>query len=151
MTLLTAQPTHSRSLRVLLFGLAGLCGALTQGASADAGYANLNLPVHEQVADHGLQSVTFDRRGRSRGFSRGRFSNRGFSSRNRGFQRGFRSRFNSGFRSSYNSGYRGASCQRVSKRGYWHGRPALIGGSECLDSRGYAYIAPNSRYLIQYH
>ncbi len=148
MTLLTAQPTGYRSLRVWLFGLVGLCGALAQGASADVVYAKLKVPFQVQVAAHGLQSVTYDRRGRSRGYSGGRFSNRGYSNRsysnrNRGYQRSYRS--------SYNSGYRGASCQRVSKRGYWHGRPALIGGSECLDSRGYAYIAPNSRYLIQYH
>lgn len=44
-----------------------------------------------------------------------------------------------------------ARCHPVSKRGYWHGAPAKIGGTMCYDRYGRSYIAPGSRHLIHYY
>ena len=101
-----------------------------------------------------------------RGFSHQRRFNNFGTRRNRGFRnRGFRNRGfrnhqffsqrspgfigNRGFNGSRFNGSRG--CQNVSKEGYWDGRPALIGGLQCFDSYGQAFISPNSRHLIRYY
>jgi len=50
------------------------------------------------------------------------------------------------------SGYRSeGGCHKVSKRGYYHGREARIGGTQCYDSYGNPYIVRGSRYVIEYY
>ena len=44
-----------------------------------------------------------------------------------------------------------SSCQQVYKHGYWHGRKAKIGGTQCYDRYGSPYIVQGSRYLIEYY
>lgn len=122
-----------------LFALIGMGCLLALPASADTA-------VRVQLNTPGLQLATYGRdRYRSHRYDR-RYRHRSFSNR-RHYNSRYRSR---GYRGGYNT-YAGASCQRVSRRGYWHGRPALIGGRECIDRRGYAYIPSNSRYLIRYY
>jgi len=50
-------------------------------------------------------------------------------------------------------GYRGGRhhCRKVSKHGYWHGRPARIQGTMCYDRYGNPYIVPGSRSLLDYY
>jgi len=147
-----------------LFALIGLGWALAAPASADArvqiGFDNPGLQVvgynnnHHRRSFHsrGFAKGNYHRNFNRRGFTNRsyynrpsltlNFSNRGYYSRNRGYNRGY----NSG----YSAGFAGSSCQRVSKRGYWHDRPALIGGRQCIDRDGYAYVIPSSRHLIRY-
>ena len=50
------------------------------------------------------------------------------------------------------SGYSaGRGCHFVSKEGYWHGRPAIIGGTLCYDAHGNGYIVKGSRHLVRYY
>lgn len=44
----------------------------------------------------------------------------------------------------------GYDCHPVKKKGYFHGRPAKVGGTMCYDRYGNGYIAKGSRYLIKY-
>ncbi len=44
----------------------------------------------------------------------------------------------------------GYDCHPVKKKGYFHGRPAKVGGTMCYDRYGNAYIAKGSRYVIKY-
>ena len=44
----------------------------------------------------------------------------------------------------------GYDCHPVKKKGYFHGRPAKIGGTMCYDRYGNGYIAKGSRYVIKY-
>ena len=43
------------------------------------------------------------------------------------------------------------ACHRVSRHGYWGGRPAKIGGLKCFDRYGRAYIKRGSHRVIQYY
>lgn len=57
----------------------------------------------------------------------------------------------SGYRGGH-SGYRSeGDCHQVSKHGYYHGREARIGGTQCYDSYGNPYIVRGSRYVIEYY
>lgn len=159
-----------------LFALIGLSWALAAPASADSRvHVGLNSPVLK-VAGFNNNRRSFRNRGFvNRGFNNRRFNNRGFNNRgfnsrrfnNRGFNNGSIVGFGLGLglglstgnaysgsrynNNSYSSGYSGNSCQRVSKRGYWNDRPALIGGRQCIDRDGYSYIVPDSRHLIRYY
>jgi len=54
--------------------------------------------------------------------------------------------------SSSHSGYhRERGCHRVSRHGYYHGREARIGGTQCYDRYGNPYIVRGSRYVIEYY
>lgn len=118
-----------------------------------------------QVGVHGRHNGSRSSRfGGSRRFNNHRFNNHRFSNSrhfnnsrfrsssrfgfNRGFSRNHRNDFR-GRNSLSNQGY-GNSCSKVSKLGSWNGRYAHIGGLQCIDSQGYAYIPPESRYLISY-
>lgn len=146
-----------------LVAVIGLGWALALPASANTQvHVGLNTPGLQAVGFHnnrrsfrsrGFTNRRFNR-GINRSFNRRGFSNRGFNNRsgltlnfsNRNFISG-----NSGFRSGYSSGFSGSSCRRVTKRGYWNDRPALIGGRQCFDGDGYAYVVPSSRHLIRYY
>ena len=43
------------------------------------------------------------------------------------------------------------ACQRVTRHGYWHGRPAQIAGLKCFDRYGRAYIKPGSHRVLRYY
>ena len=51
----------------------------------------------------------------------------------------------------YYGRYPAASCHRVSRDGYWRGRPAQIGGLKCFDRYGRAYIKQGSHRLLRYY
>ena len=53
----------------------------------------------------------------------------------------------------YNGGpqYAHRDCHRVVKKGYFNGRYAKIGGTQCYDRYGNAYIVEGSRYPIHYY
>ena len=42
------------------------------------------------------------------------------------------------------------ACHPVYKHGYWHGRPAKVGGTMCYNRYGNGYVVSGSRYLIHY-
>jgi len=129
----------------LAFVLAMACA---QGASASDRFHGAN---GYDGASNGLVTVGFRNRS-SRSFRNGRNSRRNF--RNGvgiGLALGGIASLNRGYynysspRANYSSG-----CHRVSRDGFWNGRRASIGGRQCIDSRGYSYIVPNSRFLIRY-
>lgn len=43
------------------------------------------------------------------------------------------------------------ACQRVTRHGYWGGRPAQIAGLKCFDRYGRAYIKPGSHRVLRYY
>jgi len=47
--------------------------------------------------------------------------------------------------------YSDGGCHKVSKHGYYHGREARIGGTQCYDSYGNPYIVRGTRYVIEYY
>lgn len=128
--------------------------ACAQGASASD---RLHVSAGFNGAHVGLTSVNHRNRSsrafRSHRNSQRRFSNR--SNRNFLFQRNtrnfglHRNNLNSFYYSTPRTNF-SRGCQRVSKAGYWNGYRATIGGRQCIDSRGYSYIVPDSRYLIRY-
>ena len=127
-----------------LFASALLASA---GAQADV--------VHAGFGGHGdglVISVGGHNKFRNSRFRSNRFNRRGFSSLNRFSNR---NRFrNNTFRSNNfrsNNFRGGSSCRRVEKRGVWGGERALIGGTQCFDRNGSAYIVPNSRFLVSYY
>jgi len=132
-----------------LFASALLASA---GAQADV--------VHAGFGGHGdglVISVGGHNRFRNSRFRSNRFNRRGFSSLNR-FSNRNRFRSNNFRRNNFRSNnfrsnnFRsGSSCRRVEKRGVWGGERALIGGTQCFDRNGSAYIVPNSRFLVSYY
>jgi len=130
----------------LVLALAG-----AQGASASD---RVQIAAGFNGAHGGLTSVTYRNRS-SRSFRNGRSSQHRFSNRsNRNF-RFHRNNLNSFYYSTprYSTPRRNFSrgCQRVSKFGFWNGRRASVGGQQCIDSRGFSYIVPSSRFLIRYY
>lgn len=56
-----------------------------------------------------------------------------------------------GHRSGHSDYYRDDGCHKVYKHGYYHGRKARIGGTQCYDSYGNPYIVRGSRYVVEYY
>jgi len=145
----------TKPLRLLTTKLVVALGAVMLWPTAAQAAPNVDISIRTPVlavSSYSGQRYSNQRRSRSYGIR----NNRSF--RNNGYYNGYR---NNGYRSSryitapryYGSLALGGSrsCRSVTKEGYWDGYPALIGGRECYDRYGRAYISPNSRYLIRYY
>ena len=143
----------TKPLRLLTTKLVVALGAVMLWPTAAQAAPGVDISIRTPVlavSSYSGQRYSNQRRSRSYGI-RSRNLNRNF--RNNGYYNGYRS-------SRYSSAprYRGSlalggsrSCRNVTKEGYWDGYPALIGGRECYDRYGRAYISPNSRHLIRYY
>lgn len=127
-------------------------------SGADRGGELVQVTYHDRRHRHDGRRSRYSRNHRYRGRSHSRVAPRYRSrySQPRYYSNGYRNNYRRGpaysyrgYNRGYSRGYNN-SCRRVTRRGYWHGRRALIGGRECVNARGYSYIAPNSRYLIRY-
>jgi len=56
-----------------------------------------------------------------------------------------------GHRGGTSDYYHDEGCHKVYKHGYYHGRKARIGGTQCYDSYGNPYIVQGSRYVVEYY
>lgn len=130
--------THSSA---PLLKVMGLSLTLSLGLLVAPGAAADDVSYGFDAVNGGLVQATYGHRS-SRYSSRFHRSNRNFRS-NRGH-------LNNRYRRSSSRLNYGGNCRRVSRWSYWNNRHALVGGRQCVNSRGYAYIVPNSRYLIRY-
>ena len=124
-----------------LLKVMGVSLTLTLGLLVAPGAAANNFSSGFDAASGGLVQATYGHRS-------SRYSQR-FHRSNR-YSRSNRGSFNNRFRRSSSRFNSGRNCQRVSRWSYWNNRHALVGGRACVNSRGYSYIVPNSRYLIRY-
>jgi len=112
-------------------------------------YSNQRYSHPRRYRHSGRYSQRHQNRRYHRGYRNHGYRNRGYRNNSYYYQRAPRfntaPRFYSGLQLG---GSRG--CRNVTKEGYWDGYPALIGGRECYDRFGRAYISPNSRHLIRY-
>ena len=129
-------------------GLAGNAGAEGFASTAVAFVTYGHRHDRYQRHDRRAKRYRHHRQGyRSRNH---RYRGNGYRYRGNGYRYSPRARtdFHRYYRSNRGSNL---GCRRVSTRGYWRGYPALVGGRQCFDRYGRAYIAPGSRFLIRYH
>jgi len=64
----------------------------------------------------------------------------------------YRHRYSDGrWGNHYYRSYGHRPCHPVYRNGYWHGRPAKLGGTMCYGNGGHSYVVRGSEYVIHFY
>ncbi|MCA1780229.1 MAG: hypothetical protein LC637_12865 [Xanthomonadaceae bacterium] len=133
--------TRTRTINLALsVGALALLLSFASPATAGGGYQGQygHGALHAAVAGLAVYGAISHTRGRG-GHHAGRHH-----SRHNGHDR-------NGHRGGSADYYHDEGCHKVYKRGYYHGREARIGGTQCYDKYGNPYVVAGSRYVAEYY